>query len=139
MDRQVVGEKLESLRRCVQRIADKTPASAAVLVSDPDIQDIVALNLMRAVQVCVDIAAHITADDQQAPPAAMGESFDRLAQQGVIDSALAQRMRKAVGFRNVAVHNYQAVDWAIVYSICKNNLPDFRAFAAAVAAWSGIK
>lgn len=119
MDRQVIGEKLESLRRCVQRVADKTPMSAAELSRDPDVQDVVALNLMRAVQVCVDIAAHITAEDQLAPPAAMGESFDRLAQQKVIDPALAQRMRKAVGFRNIAVHNYQAVDWAIVHSICK--------------------
>lgn len=137
MDRQVVNEKLESLRRCVQRIADKTPATVDVLARDLDVQDVIALNLMRAVQLCVDIAAHMTVDDQLAAPAAMGESFDRLAQRGVIDAALAARMRKAVGFRNIAVHNYQVVDWTIVYAICTSNLPDFRAFAAAVVAWRG--
>lgn len=135
MDRQVVNEKIESLRRCVLRVADKTPRTADILASDPDIQDVVALNLMRAVQLAVDIAAHVTVEDGHAPPATMGESFDRLAQRGVISSALAERMRKAVGFRNIAVHNYRAVDWQIVHTICTHHLDDFRMYAAAIVTW----
>lgn len=58
MDRDLVETKLESLRRCVDRIAGKTPASVDQLVQDPDVQDIIALNLQRAVQLSVDIASH---------------------------------------------------------------------------------
>ena len=36
MDREVVEAKLESLRRCVQRIRDRAPASAQVLTEDFD-------------------------------------------------------------------------------------------------------
>ncbi len=43
------------------------------------------------------------------------------------------RLKKAVGFRNIAVHNYDAIDWEIVHSIAKNNLSDFVEFAKLVA------
>jgi uncharacterized protein YutE (UPF0331/DUF86 family) len=39
-------------------------------------------------------------------------------------------MKKAVGFRNIAIHNYDAIDCHIVHSICQRNLNDFRDFAA---------
>jgi hypothetical protein len=44
MDREVIEQKLESLRRCVQRIETKSPTDAATLMTDIDLQDIVALN-----------------------------------------------------------------------------------------------
>ena len=59
----------------------------------------------------------------------MGQAFEALAQSGVIDADLAARMRKSVGFRNVMVHNYDDMNWAIVYAICTKHLGDFRTFA----------
>lgn len=61
MDKQVLEQKLESLRCCVQRVATKTPEDVATLATDIDLQDIVSLNLSRAVQICVDIGAHLIA------------------------------------------------------------------------------
>lgn len=49
MDREVIEQKLESLRHCLRRIEAKCPAQAQTLATDPDLQDIVALNLSRAV------------------------------------------------------------------------------------------
>lgn len=46
-------------------------------------------------------------------------------------------MKAAVGFRNIAVHDYQAVDWHIVFDITHHGLEDFRAFAKAVDALLG--
>ncbi len=45
MDRRLIEEKLESLRRCVNRIEDRRAASAEALAGDPDVQDIVTLHL----------------------------------------------------------------------------------------------
>lgn len=50
---------------------------------------------------------------------------------GIIDSDLCGRMKAAVGFRNVAVHNYQKIDWDIVHAITWRYLDDFRDFARA--------
>ncbi len=132
MDREVITAKLESLRRCVQRIEDKCPSSPDVLAADVDLQDILSLNLSRAVQLSVDIAAHIVASQNLPPPATMGQAFDRLASQGLITSDLACRLRNAVGFRNIAVHNYEAINWFIVHAIATRHLCDFSDFAGAV-------
>jgi len=133
MDRDVVSAKLETLRRCVQRVKEKTPATAKSLSDDYDLQDIICLNLERAIQVSVDLASHAIADADLPAPTSMSESFEHLFRLGLIPADLALRMRKAVGFRNVAVHAYQQINWTMVYSIITTRLDDFRAFADAVA------
>ena len=132
MDRVVIHQKLESLRRCLARIRSKEPISLDVLQKDYDLQDIVSLNLTRAVQMAVDIGAHMVSAQMQAAPATMGETFDQLGRMGVISEELALQLKKSVGFRNVAVHNYNSVNWAIVFSILQGHLQDFDAFAKAV-------
>lgn len=130
MDEQLVAQKLESLRRCIQRVEAKLPGSVETLLTDLDAQDIVSLNLTRAVQMSVDIAAHWLAGHSEATaPKTMGQAFEALANSGVIEKELAVRMRKSVGFRNVMVHNYDDVNWEIVFAICQYHLGDFREFA----------
>ena len=135
MDREVVDQKLESLRRCLRRIESKCPADALVLAVDLDLQDIVALNLSRAVQISVDIGAHLIAGMNVPPPGTMGQTFDLLAQEGVLSSELANGLKKSVGFRNVAVHNYDSINWSIVHNIVKNHLGEFSEFAKAIIDW----
>ena len=133
MDREVVEQKLESLRRCLRRIETKCPTDAATLVADIDLQDIISLNLSRAVQISVDIGAHLIAGMEVPPPDTMGQTFDLLAQEGMLNNALASSLKKAVGFRNVAVHNYENINWDIVHSLVKYHLADFSVFAKVVA------
>lgn len=133
MDRLIVERKLDSLRRCLVRIAAKRPRSVEVLEQDVDLQDILVLNLNQAVQICVDLASHFLAGMELPPPNTMGEAFDRLAQAGIIDTDPALRMKKAVGFRNVAVHAYDAINWQIVFAITTRGLRDIENFAKAVA------
>jgi uncharacterized protein YutE (UPF0331/DUF86 family) len=132
MDREVIEQKIESLRRCVERVRQKCPATADALANDPDAQDILSLNLTRAVQLCVDIGAHLIAARDNLAPNTMGQTFDVLAVLKVISPELAQRMKKAVGFRNIAVHNYEDVDWQIVHAIATRHINEFGEFAKAV-------
>ncbi|MCE8025296.1 MULTISPECIES: type VII toxin-antitoxin system HepT family RNase toxin [Halomonadaceae] len=130
MDQLLINQKLESLRRCVMRLESRCPSSVEALEADLDAQDILALNLTRAVQLCVDIAAHWIAEHHElTSPITMGQSFDVLAERDVISRALADDMRKSVGFRNIVVHNYEAVNWQVVFAICRDHLDQFRQFA----------
>lgn len=138
MDREVIEQKIESLRRCVERIRQKCPATAGALAGDADAQDILTLNLTRAVQLCVDIGAHLIAARDNPAPNTMGQTFDALADLKVVSPEIAQRMKKAVGFRNIAIHNYETIDWQIVHAIATRNLNDFSEFAAAVVKATGI-
>jgi uncharacterized protein YutE (UPF0331/DUF86 family) len=132
MDRDVVEQKLESLRRGLLRLQEKCPADAETLLYDLDVQDIIALNLSRAVQISVDIAAHIIAGMNVTAPETMGQAFEVLAQQQLLSVELAGKLKKAVGFRNIAVHNYEAINWLMVHSIVTHNLADFTRFAHAI-------
>lgn len=132
MDREVVERKLEALRRCVLRLRTKRPASAQALAADADLQDVLVLNLSRAVQLCVDIGAHLLVGTDQPTPTTMGETFVRLADAGLISTESALRLRKAVGFRNVAVHNYDVIDWDIVFALTGEPLHALERFATEV-------
>lgn len=134
MDSLIVERKLDSLQRCIGRVREKCPPDVATLADDADLQDIVVLNLSRAVQLCVDLALHLGSDLHGPPPENMGEAFTKLAEGGLIDSGLAQGMRNAVGFRNIAVHNYGAINWEITHTIATRHLDDFVSFARAVTA-----
>jgi uncharacterized protein YutE (UPF0331/DUF86 family) len=63
----------------------------------------------------------------------MGETFVRLAAGGQINAELAEGWRRAVGFRNIAVHTYEAIDWDIVFVLTGKPLADCDQFAAAMA------
>ncbi len=139
MDWPVIEQKLESLQRSLRRVEEKCPKDVHALEKDIDAQDILTLNLTRAVQICVDIGAHLISETELPPPDTMGQTFDVLSKAGMISADLAVRMKKAVGFRNIAVHNYDAINWAIVYSIAQSCLPDFGEFAKAVVQLQGKK
>ena len=132
MDRAVIDRKLESLRRCLDRIQSKLPLTAERIRADYDLQDIISINLKRAVQACIDMAAHVISEKTAPPPSTMGEGFGRLAELNVISVTVAERMQKAVAFRNILVHNYTEVNWNIVLSLITHNLLDFQQFAQAI-------
>jgi len=129
MDQVILTQKLESLRRCTQRVEEKTPSSVEQLIQDPDLQDILVLNLTRSVQLCVDIGSHIISESNELAPATMGDVFSTLEKLGAISTTTCESMKKAVGFRNVAVHNYDVINWEIVFAISRAYLVDFRRFA----------
>ena len=81
----------------------------------------------------MDIGAHLIAGMDVPPPDTMGQTFDLLAQQGVLRHELATSLKKAVGFRNIAIHNYERINWLIVHNIVKYHLADFVEFAKVVS------
>jgi len=128
MDKLLVNAKIDSVIRCIQRVEDKTADNFETFEADIDAQDIVVLNLSRAVQLCVDIAMHMISSSKLPVPQTMAASFEKLCAINVISEDLANKMIKSVGFRNVAIHSYDDIDLAIVYSIAHDHLQDFKKF-----------
>ena len=114
--------------------AKKTPANAQQLAEDFDLQDILILNLQRAVQISLDIATSILADSP-AVPSTMAEAFLLLHRQGVLSEAVARKLAKSVGLRNIAVHEYTSLDWNVVYAVAHTHIEDFAEFGREISAW----
>jgi len=123
----VLIAKLTQLNDAIERVDAKRPASIEQLLADRDLQDIITKNLERAVQVSIDIATHLATMNGFVPTTS-AQSFRMLADAGELDRDLAAAMSKAVGFRNVSVHDYVAIDWRIVMHVANAGLDDIKAF-----------
>ena len=99
---------------------------------DPDAHDCVALNLVRAIGLSADVALHLISSWGAETPSTMAASFEPLVSRGVLTRAVADELGRAVGFRNVVVHDYEAVDWALVVPVLDARLSLFKTFAASI-------
>ncbi|NEW00412.1 DUF86 domain-containing protein [Bacillus megaterium] len=68
---------------------------------------------------------HIVAEERLGLPQTSREAFDMLESQSIITSEIAYRMKAMVGFRNIAVQNYQAINQDILQQILEKHLSDF--------------
>jgi uncharacterized protein YutE (UPF0331/DUF86 family) len=126
-DVNIVLGKVANIQRCLNRIREVTNLDPQTL-NGFNVQDIFVLNLQRAVQSTIDLAAHVVSSEGLGLPANMKEHFLMLQRAGIISEFLANKMTSMVGFRNIAIHDYESIDPAILKSILKTNLPDLEEF-----------
>ena len=123
--------KLASIDRCLERIRSVTRGDPEA-VNDLDVEEIVVLNLQRAIQATVDLASHVIAGRSWGLPDSHRAHFRILVDHKVIDPGLGSRLESMVGFRNIAVHEYDRIDRGILKSILSEHLVDLSDFARAV-------
>ena len=100
-------------------------------------QDAIILNLQRACEAAIDLAMHLVSTHRLGVPQDSREAFDLLAQRAIIDAALAEKLRRMVGFRNIAVHDYLRLSLPIVEAIIANGVADLLAFSKVALAQPG--
>ncbi len=124
----VALNKAAIIERCLARIRAEhggDPESLANITK----QDSMILNLQRACEASIDLAMHLVRRHRLGIPQDSREAFELLAAAGKLDRALADALKRMVGFRNIAVHDYQALNLAIVEAIIATRLDDLAAFA----------
>ena len=132
----VVAAKLADIEDRIAMVRKHRLDEAAKYTSSPEARDLVAFNLMLAVQSAADLAAHVIADEALAPPRTVAEGFDRIAQHGVIGQELAARLQRAVGFRNVVAHGYARMNLDVLHGAAMQGADDLQAFVTALAQWT---
>ncbi len=101
----VLINKKISIERCVGQI-QKYYALESDLPFDKDHlrQDAIAMNLQRAVELCIDSANHLVRRKKLGLPQESRESFDLLNEAGLIEQERTNRLKAMVDFRNILVH-----------------------------------
>ncbi|PMB76839.1 MAG: transcriptional regulator [Fervidicoccus fontis] len=127
LETDIILAKVANIQRCLKRIIAITNNDPNSL-DDIDKQDIFVLNLQRAIESTIDIAAHIIASQGLGLAATIKENFKILNEAGIIDADLMKRMQAMVGFRNIAIHDYASLDINILKSILQHNLKDIEEF-----------
>jgi uncharacterized protein YutE (UPF0331/DUF86 family) len=131
----LVAAKLRELYERIARVRARVPSQVSVLAADRDALDLVAFNLMLAVQSCLDITSHLIADERWPPATTLGEAFERLCERGVLDRTTAEALRRATGLRNVVAHGYSAAAPDLLHLATTAGLADLEHFAQQVSAW----
>lgn len=130
----VITNKVMVIKRCMERVYEVYAGDAGNL-RDFTKQDSIVLNIQRACEAAIDLAMHVVAEKRLGLPQSSREAFKLLNQNGIIDDSLALRMEAMVGFRNIAVHDYQSINLAIVEKIIEEHLKDFEVFAEKILAY----
>ena len=120
--------KAGNVRKYLKRAREKCDHDPAAFLSNRDHQDIVCFNLQMAIQNCIDIAAHVMSDQGTSVPGSVNEMFYFLEENGLVPSELIERMVKAVGFRNLLVHEYGKLDLKEVFEIAHHHSNDLDQF-----------
>lgn len=123
----VVLNKIQIVQRCVHRAREESAAAGEGFRSDFSRQDAAVMNVVRAYEATIDLANRVIRRRRAGVPNTSADAFRLLSQIGVLDDALAERLARMVGFRNVAVHAYRTLDLAIVENVIREGMEDLLA------------
>jgi uncharacterized protein YutE (UPF0331/DUF86 family) len=129
--------KAQSIQRCIERAREEHQRAGDNFAHDYTRQDSAVLNITRACEQAIDLANYVIKSHKMGIPTSSDESFELLARKGVIGRELREKLQKMVGFRNIAVHEYQKLDIAIVEAVIRTGLDDLMAYTEAVGAFLG--
>ena len=125
----VFVQKITSLQRCVARARSLRGRAGNDFADNFDLQDAAVLNVLRACETSIDLANMLLRRERLGIPSESREAFGILARERRIDAGLSMRLQKMVGFRNVAVHQYQALASEIIVDVIDAGLDDLLTFA----------
>ena len=128
MDRALFSEKSAAIERHLRRVEERLPPDLADFGPATDASDAVILHLWQAVQGIIDIAVSLCVEWGYGSPTSYADAFRSLAEAKAIDPALAERLQRAAGFRNLVAHAYTRLDMASVHQAARHGPQDLRAF-----------
>jgi uncharacterized protein YutE (UPF0331/DUF86 family) len=128
----VVINKIATIERCLQRINIVYAEVADNLSTDFTRQDSIVLNLQRACEASIDLANYVNKQKKLGIPQSSRDAFELLFKAVLLPEEVAVNLKKMVGLRNIAVHDYQELNIDIVRFIVENHLIDFQHFIKAI-------
>ncbi len=128
----VLLNKAAVIERCVARAREEYATNPASFATNYTRQDAAILNIQRACEAALDMGQHLIRRDRLGVPQSARDVFALLAQGGYIDATLADELKRMVGFRNIAVHDYQALQLPITVSIIEKHLDEFLQYSQTV-------
>ncbi len=128
----VLINKAATIERCVARAREEYFSDPATFATNFTRQDAAILNIQRACEAALDMGQHLIRRDRLGVPQSARDVFTLLAQAGRIEKPLAEALQRMVGFRNIAVHDYQTLQLPITVAIIEKHLDEFLDYSKAL-------
>lgn len=131
MGNDVIYNKIEVIERCLKRIHEEYDNNPENLKNYTK-QDSIILNIQRACEASIDLAMHIVSEKKLGIPQNSRDAFEVMNSHGLIEDKLMKDLKAMVGFRNIAVHNYQAINLKVVEEVIEKHINDLKEFTTIV-------
>ncbi|WP_119153870.1 type VII toxin-antitoxin system HepT family RNase toxin [Caldimonas tepidiphila] len=128
----VLLNKAATIERCVARAREEYARGPDSFATDYTRQDAAILNIQRACEAALDMGQHLVRRERLGVPQSARDVFALLSRAGWIEPALADALKRMVGFRNVAVHDYQALQLPITVKVITEHLDEFLDYSRAL-------
>jgi len=139
VDSDLILAKAGSVKSHLNRVFEKCNVDLVDFLNDIDRQESVLFNIQMAVQNCIDIAAHIISEEGFGVPGSTTEMFYLLEKNGYLEHDLTEAMVKAVGFRNLIVHEYAKLELEQVYEIARSDINDLNEYLKIIIKKLGLR
>jgi len=127
MAKDILYNKIEIIERCLIRVKEVYNEDPSNL-EDFTKQDSIVLNIQRAVEATIDIAMYIVSTKKLGIPKNSRDAFEVLMHHEIISQNILEKLKNMIGFRNIAIHNYQKLNLDILQKVIENHLEDFNEF-----------
>lgn len=119
----IIVNKSEIIKRCIKRRKEEYGNNPENLNNFTK-QDSIILNLQRMCEASIDLAVHVTRIKKLGVPQTSKECFVFLEKENIISNDLSKKLQGMVGFKNIAVHDYQNLEIDILKNVIEKNLED---------------
>ncbi|WP_294706018.1 DUF86 domain-containing protein [uncultured Fusobacterium sp.] len=127
----IIINKIEVIKRCIKRVEEEYDNNILNLENYTK-QDSIILNLQRMCEATLDLAFHYIKMSNFEIPQTNKEAFKVLENRKIIDKDLSNNLQGMVGFRNIAVHDYQVLNLEILKNILEKHLYDSIKFSKCI-------
>lgn len=122
----VLLNKAATIERCIHRALEEYNKNPVTFATDFTRQDAAILNIQRACEASLDMGQHLIRKHKLGVPQSSRDVFSLLATADFIPVELAEQLKKMIGFRNIAVHEYQRLQQAVTEHVILHRLQDFQ-------------
>lgn len=123
-----LAQKAARIERCIARAREELAASSDFR-QDQTRQDAAILNVQRACELAIDMGNMVLAHEAWGIPQGAREMFALIGSRTGLGEERVAALQRMVGFRNVAVHEYDALDLAIAERVIRDELDGLKRFA----------
>ena len=128
----VIENRISLIKKYLKILENYKKYSINNIKNDLNIKGALERYLYLVIQATIDLAEATISFKDFRKPTSFSESFYILNEEKIISLELTEKMVKMTGFRNIVAHDYENIDYEIVYNVLQNRLIDIKQFTISI-------
>jgi len=128
----IIENKISSIKKYLKILERYQKYSRQELEENIERKGSLERYLYLVIQATIDLAEAFISFKNFRKPTTFKENFQILEEEKIITPELTEKLVKMVGFRNIIAHDYEEINYEIVYDVLQNRLKDIEEFISSI-------